>query len=79
MGRVKDWIVRRSMGEGWLKKGRFLSVSPAVAPQQWNARSLLGSLLAAALLDSLGYYQMAVDAGEIEEEHGGRGREKEGE
>lgn len=78
MGRVKDWIVRRSMGEGWLKKGRFLSVSSAVAPQQWNARSLLGSLLAAALLDSLGYYQMAVDAGEIEEERGGRGREKEG-
>lgn len=59
MGWVKDWIVRRSMGGGSLKKGRFLSVGLAVAPQQWNARLPLSSLFAAALLDSLGYYQMA--------------------
>ena len=48
-----------------LAVGRFQSVSLAVAPRQWNARSLLHSLfwevslLAAALLNSLDYYQMA--------------------
>lgn len=48
-----------------LAEGRFQSVSLAVAPRQWNARSLLHSLfwevslLAAALLNPLDYYQMA--------------------
>lgn len=72
---------RNDGGRGELAEGRFQSVSLAVAPQQWNARSLFHSLfwevslLAGALLNSLDYYQMA-ESTLVVEEHKGRETER---
>lgn len=84
VGGVKEWGKgRKDGGKGEPTEGRFQSVSLAVAPQQWNARSLFHSLfwevslLAGALLNSLDYYQMA-ESTLVVEEHKGRETERQG-